>query len=552
MLDAIPFQNRLVFDMEASPGVDQRNPWDLLMYSCATFWYALPGPTSNRPAQPAKSAVPITPLAALQAQSDALRNGGPGAINGAIEAEAISPSAASPGVSSSVITPVGGLGGLVSGGSYRQLEFAADGDFAEFRLTEQFTARMLRVILVTGPGGGEVDVLVNGRMVLEKVDLETLEAGVKEIKLGLFQPQNAAMVIRFVNSGAAKPVGIDAFVSEEPKETSWNRKEWRLGEDDAGAGPGVVVVGGCQLRGGGVALGIVGSATYVEGQAGGLAIQFGGQSHLTAQSSGLLANTDFSKFELAFRARPFDLGGYQIAVALGRYGSGSAFVYHTAASWRFHVNGGGDLITGAAGSAVAGAWQDLRLTRRSGVTRLFVDGQEIGSTELWTRPSDDFTVAAAINGSGGPDGRFSGAIDQVALTVGLPEYGNYILSSAPEAADPALLTPDADADGDGADNLLEFLFGTGPFDGSSRPPATVEFQPDGRPEGVSFLLSPVARDLVYWEIERSPDLATWEVIVRQPGHELNQDGKVLVPFPEESGKRGFVRLAIPDSGYDAP
>lgn len=552
MLDAIPFQNRLVFDMEASPGVDQRNPWDLLMYSCATFWYALPGATSNRPALPAKSAVPITSLAALQAQSDALRNGGPGAIDGAVEAEAITPSTVSPGVSSGVITPLGGLGALVSGGSYREVEFAAEGEFAEFLLTEQFAARMLRVILVTGPGRGEVDIRVNGRIVLEKVDLEALEAGVKEIKLGLFQPQDAAIVIRFINSGAAKPVGIDAFVSEEPKETSWNRKEWRLGEDDGSAASGAVVVGGSQQRGGGVALGLVGSATYVEGQAGGLAIQFGGQSHLTTQSSGLLANTDFSEFELVFRAKPVDLGGYQIAVALGRYGSGSAFVYHTAASWRFHVNGGGDLITGAAGSAVAGAWQELRLTRRSGVTRLFVDGQEIGSTELWTRPSDDFTVAAAINGSGGPDGRFSGAIDRVALTVGLPEYGNFILSSAPEPADPALLALAADADGDGAENLLEFLFGTGPFDGSSRPPATVEVRPDGSPEGVSFLLSPLARDQVYWEIEGSSDLAAWEVLVRQPKCDVSPGEEILVPFPDDRGPSGFVRISIPGPGYLAP
>jgi hypothetical protein len=216
------------------------------------------------------------------------------------------------------------------------------------------------------------------------------------------------------------------------------------------------------------------------------------------------------------------------------------------------LNGGGDLITGAAGSAVAGAWQELRLTRVFGVTRLFVDGQEIGSTGLWTRPSDDFTVAAAINGSGGPDGRFSGAIDQVALTVGLAEYGNYILSSAPETADPALLAPDADADGDGAENLLEFLFGTAPFDGSSRPPATVEVRPDGSPEGVSFLLSAVARDRVYWEIEGSPDLAAWEVLVRQPKYDVNLAGKVLVPFPDDSGPSRFVRLSIPGAGYLAP
>ncbi|MBI4325138.1 MAG: DUF2961 domain-containing protein, partial [Chloroflexi bacterium] len=85
-LDAVPFTSRLVFDMEASPGTDLRNPWDLLMYSGVTFWYALPGAAHNRPAQPAEAAKPITSLAQLNQMSDPIRSGtnrgaghGPGA-----------------------------------------------------------------------------------------------------------------------------------------------------------------------------------------------------------------------------------------------------------------------------------------------------------------------------------------------------------------------------------------------------------------------------------------------------------------------------------------
>jgi len=74
-LDAVPFRQRLVFDMEASPGVDQRQPWDLLGYSAVTFWYALPGAASNRPADPAGAARPVMSLEALTAQSKALREG---------------------------------------------------------------------------------------------------------------------------------------------------------------------------------------------------------------------------------------------------------------------------------------------------------------------------------------------------------------------------------------------------------------------------------------------------------------------------------------------
>ena len=61
-LDAIPFTKRLVFDMEASPGVDIRNPWDYLAYSSVVFWYAQPGAVSNRPPLPRQAAEPIITL----------------------------------------------------------------------------------------------------------------------------------------------------------------------------------------------------------------------------------------------------------------------------------------------------------------------------------------------------------------------------------------------------------------------------------------------------------------------------------------------------------
>jgi len=59
ILDAIPFKTRLVFDMEASPGTDIRNHWNLLDYSLVTFWYAIPGSVSNAVESPEKAAAPI-------------------------------------------------------------------------------------------------------------------------------------------------------------------------------------------------------------------------------------------------------------------------------------------------------------------------------------------------------------------------------------------------------------------------------------------------------------------------------------------------------------
>jgi hypothetical protein len=72
-LDAIPFTKRLVFDIEASPGTDQRNSWNLLGYSSVVFWYAKPGAQSNRGADPEAAKKPLMSLEALDARSKALR-----------------------------------------------------------------------------------------------------------------------------------------------------------------------------------------------------------------------------------------------------------------------------------------------------------------------------------------------------------------------------------------------------------------------------------------------------------------------------------------------
>jgi hypothetical protein len=85
VLSAIPFERRLVFDMEASAGTGQRNAWDLLMYSAATFWYAIPGATHNRPPLPAEASRPITSFNELAARSAVLRSGGTPAIPDAIK-----------------------------------------------------------------------------------------------------------------------------------------------------------------------------------------------------------------------------------------------------------------------------------------------------------------------------------------------------------------------------------------------------------------------------------------------------------------------------------
>lgn len=48
ILDDIPFNDIIKFDMEASPGVDIRHYYNLLAYSIVTYWYGKPGAVSNR------------------------------------------------------------------------------------------------------------------------------------------------------------------------------------------------------------------------------------------------------------------------------------------------------------------------------------------------------------------------------------------------------------------------------------------------------------------------------------------------------------------------
>lgn len=61
-LDAIPFTSRLVFDMEASPGVDQRKATDFLGYSSVVFFYARPDSTRNIEPRPDDARKPIMSL----------------------------------------------------------------------------------------------------------------------------------------------------------------------------------------------------------------------------------------------------------------------------------------------------------------------------------------------------------------------------------------------------------------------------------------------------------------------------------------------------------
>ena len=437
VLDAIPFQQRLVFDMEASAGTSQRNAWNLLMYSSAVFWYALPGATSNRPALPADAARPITSLTAMQAQSDVLKSGGVLSVPGAIEAEGLTPTAGTAGVVTAVDAPAAAQNPsiVLSGGKQRLIPFTAAGQYVEFRLTEQFAPCMLRARLSTFSDRGKVDVSINGAAVLKAVDLVSPSLNVKDLKLGLFQPQNSAFTIRITCSGPGSGGGYaaaaDAFVLTPPAALQATAIEWRLGEDDAGAANGGVGKPLTNDRSGTLPLACAGSPVYqTDVPAGGssLSMKFPGTAYYTGNGTGLFAGIDFTNFEISFDAKPTSNPSFHVAVSLGRYGVGCAFIYLSGTTWRYHVNGLGDRITGPAGSATLNQWQNVKLTRKGGVCSLYVNGTLLGTATDFPTPSNDFTIAAAKTGTGTPDGRFIGLLDNVRLAAGSSGYGNAILN----------------------------------------------------------------------------------------------------------------------------
>ena len=192
------------------------------MYSSVVHWYARPGATSNRPPLPAAAARPITSFAELQAQSDLIKNGGVFVIPGAIEGENLVPAASSPGVTAvaEIPPPEQNPGLVLSNGRHLKLPFTTAGQFVEFRLTEQFTEKTIRLRLSTFSDYGRVDVAVNGQTVATDVDLVSASLDVNDLDLGEFDPEDSALTIRVTSAGSGTggefAAAVDAFVLTGP------------------------------------------------------------------------------------------------------------------------------------------------------------------------------------------------------------------------------------------------------------------------------------------------------------------------------------------------
>ncbi len=211
-LDAIPFQKDLRFDMEVWHWVDTK-----VDYAATTYWYALPGATSNRTPQPEEAAMPIreNPLKARSAK-----------IAGAVECE----TAEVVGKSDGLPTETQQIGVLQDGnwseGKQLWVRGRRVGDFIELKIPASGSgARKLTLYATKSWDYGVLRFTVNGKMAGNDFDSFAPQAVASgPIDLGRFEPKNGAFVLRVEVVGANPQsknsksfFGLDCVVVGKPE-----------------------------------------------------------------------------------------------------------------------------------------------------------------------------------------------------------------------------------------------------------------------------------------------------------------------------------------------
>ena len=226
-LDAIPFAERLRFDMEASPGTGIRKATDALGYSAVIWWYARPGATPNPKPLPVEAAKPIVTFEDLvQSVGQAVAATAPAKkIKGALEFENLSPSAKSPGLSAGSQRPSQAFNPdeVWSNGKHFFVAGRKVGDFVEFRFTERFKPVVLELYLTKSYDFGIVELSVNGKKMPEKIDLYAPEPVVTEpLRIGPVEPVDNAVTLRVelvgrnpLARGNGSYMGLDCVVLKD-------------------------------------------------------------------------------------------------------------------------------------------------------------------------------------------------------------------------------------------------------------------------------------------------------------------------------------------------
>jgi hypothetical protein len=219
VLDAIPFEQRIRFDVESSCGTRQR--WHFLQYAQTTFWYGAPGVTFNRKPLPEMAAGTLPTLEGLQAKVEAAKSE-QYIVDGALEAEILSLVEKTDDVAEDhAKIPVWGE---ISSGKLKNIWFEKEGDYATIKITEQFEASDIKLCATVGKICGMFDIYVNGEKRASQ-DLYSNHGGMTNpyIDLGKCEPKDNAFVMKFVYKGASKhahankgkcALGLDFFLIE--------------------------------------------------------------------------------------------------------------------------------------------------------------------------------------------------------------------------------------------------------------------------------------------------------------------------------------------------
>lgn len=225
VLDAIPFQRQVKFDIESSCG--KRSKSHFLQYAQTTFWYGEPGVTHNRQPLPGKAAAKLPTIADLEK----LITGATKelyVVEGALEAEILRASNKSAGTSFKNVSKeewdkIRGnqwSWGEISSGAYTDITFDQAGNYVEYTLTEQFEKSKLFLGATIDRNGGMFDIYVNGELkTTYNFFSGTIGITSPPVNLGECEPVNNAFAIKIVarskegeTSARKQSLGLDFFL----------------------------------------------------------------------------------------------------------------------------------------------------------------------------------------------------------------------------------------------------------------------------------------------------------------------------------------------------
>jgi len=211
ILDAIPFTKSIQTDMEIWHWADCK-----VSYAAATYWYALPGATSNRGPSPEEAAAPIpeSPDRARRAK-----------IAGAIECEKMAVIGKSPGAVVETQDVDTLQFGSWSEGTHLFVRAKGPGDFVELKFpVAEPGPKKVTLYATTSWDYGILRFSINGKPAEKEWDACTKESRASgPIELGVFEPRDGQMVLRVevvganpASKGTKSYFGLDCVVLSKP------------------------------------------------------------------------------------------------------------------------------------------------------------------------------------------------------------------------------------------------------------------------------------------------------------------------------------------------